>query len=63
MNMKVTMILIVASAHGTILKNLEKRVGELVIRRRNDTIKTTALVKSITEYWRPEETSISVPKS
>ena len=46
-NMKVTVIpIIIFGAHGTILKNLEKKLGALEIKGRIKTIQTTALLKS-----------------
>ena len=44
--MKVKVIPIVVGAHGTVPINLEKRVGDLEIRGRIETIQTTALLQS-----------------
>ena len=43
-NMKITVILIIGGAHDTVHKGPEKRLGELEIRRRIETIQTTALL-------------------
>ena len=45
-NMKVTVILIIIGALGTIQKNLEKRRGKLKIHGRTETVQTTALLWS-----------------
>ena len=45
-NMKVKIVPIVIGALGTISKALEKNLSELVIRRRIETIQTTALLGS-----------------
>ena len=37
---------IIVGAIGTVSKNLEKKLEELVIRGRSETIQTTALLKS-----------------
>ena len=45
-NMKVTVIPIVIVALGAVIKELIKRMGELVIRSRVETIQTIALLRS-----------------
>ena len=44
--MKVIVILILDRALGTASKNMEKRLDELEIRGKTETIQTTALLKS-----------------
>ena len=44
--MKVTVIAVVLRALGTIFKHLDKRLEELEIKIKTETIKTTALLKS-----------------
>ena len=44
-NMKVTMIPIVVGVLGTVPKSLERRLEELKIKRRIETIQTTALLR------------------
>ena len=55
-NMMVTVIPIVVKALGTISKNLEKRVDQLEIRERIETIQTTAVLKSkhTEDFWRAD---------
>ena len=45
-NMKVTIMPIVIGAFGTVTKGLEKGLEDLEIRGREETIKTTALLRS-----------------
>ena len=51
-NMRVTVITIVADALGIVRKGLENRLEKLEIRRRINTIQTTALLKSARIHWR-----------
>ena len=44
--MKVTVIPIIVGGFGMVHKDLEKKLRELEIRRRNKIIQTTALLKS-----------------
>ena len=46
-NMKVTVIPIVIGAHQTIAKGLIKRLEDLEIRRRMETIQTTVFLRSV----------------
>ena len=48
-NMKIMVIPIVAGALGTVLEDLEKRLGDQEMRGRIDTIQTTALIGKNTE--------------
>ena len=45
-NIRVTVVSIVVGALGTGSKNLEKRLRELEVREKNETIQTIALLKS-----------------
>ena len=51
-NMKVTVIPIGVGRLGTVLKNLEKRVGKLEIRGRIETIQTSVILKTATIFRR-----------
>ena len=51
--MKVTMTLIVGRAFGTVPKNLEKRLCEIEIGGRIETIQTTAVLKSAKIHKNP----------
>ena len=55
-NMMVTVIPIIVRALGTVPKNQEKRLDELEIKRKTETIQTSALLGYLEESWRPEET-------
>ena len=55
-DLKMTLIAIVVDAPGTVPKTLEKRLGELGIWERVETIKTTAILRSAEIFRRVLET-------
>ena len=62
-NMKMTVISIVISSLGTMPKGMEKRLEELVIKGRIETLQTTALLSQNTERSSGDVKRLAVPQS